>query len=98
MRTKLVLLAGTLLITLALAACGEKHGRPVRRPRTSAQPLSLMLDWFPNADHVGLYQALAEGDFTKAGLDVHVQVPIGPGSAAAAAGGRQGRRRHLLRA
>ena len=26
-----------------------------------------MLDWFPNADHVGIYQALAEGDFTQAG-------------------------------
>ena len=37
-----------------------------------------MLDWFPNADHVGLYQALADGDFTQAGLDVHVQVPSDP--------------------
>jgi len=32
-----------------------------------------MLDWFPNADHVGLYEALANGDFTKAGLDVHLR-------------------------
>ena len=39
-----------------------------------------MLDWFPNADHVGLYEALAEGDFTRAGLDVHVQVPTDPAS------------------
>ena len=37
-----------------------------------------MLDWFPNADHVGIYQALADGDFAKAGLDVHVQVPSDP--------------------
>jgi putative hydroxymethylpyrimidine transport system substrate-binding protein len=37
-----------------------------------------MLDWFPNADHVGIYQALAEGDFSKAGLNVHVQVPSDP--------------------
>ncbi|MEA2225627.1 MAG: putative hydroxymethylpyrimidine transport system substrate-binding protein, partial [Solirubrobacteraceae bacterium] len=40
----------------------------------------LMLDYFPNADHVGLYQALATGDFTKAGLDVHVQTPSDPSS------------------
>jgi putative hydroxymethylpyrimidine transport system substrate-binding protein len=39
-----------------------------------------MLDWFPNADHVGIYQALAEGDFAKAGLNVHVQVPSNPAS------------------
>ena len=44
----------------------------------STQQLTLMLDWFPNADHVGIYQALAEGDFTKAGLDVHVEVPSDP--------------------
>ena len=37
-----------------------------------------MLDWFPNADHVGIYQALANGDFENAGLDVHVQVPSDP--------------------
>jgi putative hydroxymethylpyrimidine transport system substrate-binding protein len=37
-----------------------------------------MLDWFPNADHVGIYQALADHDFIKAGLDVHVQVPSDP--------------------
>ena len=37
-----------------------------------------MLDWFPNADHAGIYQALAEGDFAKAGLDVHVQIPSDP--------------------
>ena len=45
---------------------------------SSAQQLTLMLDWFPNADHAGIYQALAEGDFAKAGLDVHVQVPSDP--------------------
>ena len=44
----------------------------------SAQQLTLMLDWFPNADHVGIYQALAEGDFAKADLDVHIQVPSDP--------------------
>jgi putative hydroxymethylpyrimidine transport system substrate-binding protein len=45
---------------------------------STTQQLTLMLDWFPNADHVGIYQALANGDFTKAGLDVHVQVPSDP--------------------
>jgi putative hydroxymethylpyrimidine transport system substrate-binding protein len=38
----------------------------------------MMLDWLPNADHVGIYQALAGGDFSAAGLDVHVQVPSDP--------------------
>jgi putative hydroxymethylpyrimidine transport system substrate-binding protein len=37
-----------------------------------------MLDWFPNADHVGIYRALAQGEFKHAGLNVHVAVPSDP--------------------
>jgi putative hydroxymethylpyrimidine transport system substrate-binding protein len=65
------------LLALGLSACGEKQD-VVSAPRAAAQPMTLMLDWVPNADHVGLYQALAEGDFTKAGIDLHVQVPTDP--------------------
>src|ERR1035437_1330269 len=67
------------LLCLPLAACGEK-AETITPSARSAQSLTLMLDWFPNADHVGIYQALAEGDFAKAGLDVHVQVPSNPAS------------------
>jgi putative hydroxymethylpyrimidine transport system substrate-binding protein len=65
------------VFAVALAGCGEKQ-ESVTGATKSAQQLTLMLDWFPNADHVGIYQALADGDFTKADLDVHVQVPADP--------------------
>jgi len=65
------------IVALALAGCGEKQETVTGSP-SSTQQLTLMLDWFPNADHAGIYQALAEGDFAKAGLDVHVQVPSDP--------------------
>lgn len=68
-----------LLLTLGLAACGEKQ-ETITGTNSSAQSVNLMLDWFPNADHVGIYQALAEGDFAKAGLNVHIQVPANPAS------------------
>ena len=56
----------------------REEGRAVR-PAGSRQSLTLMLDWVPNADHVGIYQALTEGDFTQAGLNVHVRSrPIPP--------------------
>jgi putative hydroxymethylpyrimidine transport system substrate-binding protein len=67
------------LIALALAGCGEKK-EALTSSSHHLQSLTVILDWFPNADHVGLYQALAEGDFTRAGLDVHVQVPSDPAS------------------
>jgi putative hydroxymethylpyrimidine transport system substrate-binding protein len=76
---RLSLFAAALLATLALAACGEKK-ESVSPTNGSAQSVSLMLDWFPNADHVGIYQALADGAFSAAGLNVHVQIPSNPAS------------------
>jgi putative hydroxymethylpyrimidine transport system substrate-binding protein len=76
---KRLAIAALALLSLGLAACGEKKATLTGTPG-SAQSLTLMLDWFPNADHVGLYQALADGDFGKAGLNVHVQVPSDPAS------------------
>jgi putative hydroxymethylpyrimidine transport system substrate-binding protein len=37
-----------------------------------------VLDFFPNADHVGVYAAIANGDFRKAGLDVRPRTPSDP--------------------
>jgi len=69
--------AAILLLSLTLTACGEKK-EVLSSPPANAQSFSLMLDWVPNADHVGIYKALADGDFGQAGLDVHVQVPSDP--------------------
>jgi putative hydroxymethylpyrimidine transport system substrate-binding protein len=66
-----------LLVGLILAGCGEKT-EAVTGAAGSGQPFTLMLDWVPNADHAGIYQALADGDFSKAGLDLHVQIPSDP--------------------
>ena len=46
-------------------------------PGAGAAPqlLVVMLDWFPNPDHVPLYAAQAEGFFTKEGVRVTLQVP-----------------------
>ena len=57
---------------LAISACGSKQD-VVSAPSTT--PFSVMLDWFPNADHAPLYAAIADGDFAKAGLDVKPVVP-----------------------
>ncbi|MHB1571387.1 MAG: ABC transporter substrate-binding protein, partial [Solirubrobacteraceae bacterium] len=66
--------AGAVVAALALAACGAKHDVQTSG-RGTPQSLSLMLDWFPNADHVGLYTALADGYFKQAGLNVQAQIP-----------------------
>lgn len=57
---------------LALAACGAKQDVTTA---PGVKPFSVMLDWFPNADHAPLYAAIAQGDFRAVGLDVKPVVP-----------------------
>jgi putative hydroxymethylpyrimidine transport system substrate-binding protein len=68
-----------LLVLLCVAAaatgCGEKED--VLEPAGSKQ-LELMLDYFPNADHAGIYAAQAGGHFEQAGLDVAIRQPPDP--------------------
>jgi putative hydroxymethylpyrimidine transport system substrate-binding protein len=72
-RTLAVLLA--LAAAAALTACGERQESTGPPARSS---LSLMLDFFPNADHAGLYAAEGTGAFRKAGLDVRIETPSDP--------------------
>jgi putative hydroxymethylpyrimidine transport system substrate-binding protein len=42
------------------------------------QKVTLTLDWTPNPDHVGIYDAQATGLFSRAGLDVAIHSPSDP--------------------
>jgi putative hydroxymethylpyrimidine transport system substrate-binding protein len=46
--------------------------------RALPSKISLMLDWFPNADHVPLYVARDKGFFANEGLEVEFLVPADP--------------------
>jgi putative hydroxymethylpyrimidine transport system substrate-binding protein len=37
-----------------------------------------VLDYFPNADHAGIYAAQATGEYRKAGLEVDIKAPPDP--------------------
>ncbi len=72
------LLAGAATLVacaLALGACGSKQDA---LSASGAKRFTVMLDFFPNADHAALYTAIAYGDFRGAGLDVQPQAPADP--------------------
>jgi putative hydroxymethylpyrimidine transport system substrate-binding protein len=71
------LLAALLIATcaIALSACGSK--RDVLST-AKTKPFTVMLDFFPNADHAALYTAIDQGDFRAVGLDVRPQTPADP--------------------
>ena len=75
---RLTCLALAVIAAVALAACGEKNEPASTAPAT--EQVRLMLDFFPNADHAGIYAALGTGEFRKAGLDVAIQAPTDPSS------------------
>jgi putative hydroxymethylpyrimidine transport system substrate-binding protein len=75
MKRLAVLLALGLLATAT--GCGEKD-EPDANTSTKPEHMRLVLDYFPNADHAGLYAAQAAGEFQRAGLDVEITAPPDP--------------------
>jgi putative hydroxymethylpyrimidine transport system substrate-binding protein len=66
-----------ILSACLLAACGEKE-EPATAGAGDRQELRVMLDYFPNADHAGIYAADASGAYADAGLDVEITPPPDP--------------------
>src|SRR3954447_4760261 len=66
MRRGFVALVAALVVLVSCAFAGE------------AQKLTLTLDWTPNPDHVGIYDAQSSGLFARAGLDVAIRSPSDP--------------------
>ena len=71
-RLRIALLCAAALVA---AGCGEKED--VLEPSGSKR-VELMLDYFPNADHAGIYAAQAGGHFEQAGLEVEIRQPSDP--------------------
>jgi putative hydroxymethylpyrimidine transport system substrate-binding protein len=72
-------LAGALLATAALSACGVKQEAVVSSPST--KPFTVALDRPPNATHAALYAAIADGAFRAGGLSVQPRTPVSAGEA-----------------
>jgi putative hydroxymethylpyrimidine transport system substrate-binding protein len=62
-------------VALVAFGCGEKED--ALEPSGSKR-VELMLDYFPNADHAGIYAAQAGGHFEQAGLGVEIRQPPDP--------------------
>ena len=75
------------ILAACLGACGSKSENTMGE----AEKLTLDLDFYPNPDHAGIYMAEEEGFFTEAGLDVTIELALGPRGAAE--GGRRRPRR-----
>jgi putative hydroxymethylpyrimidine transport system substrate-binding protein len=62
----------------ASLATAARLSVPNRAGAQDRQKLSIALDWYPNANHAGLYLAQERGYFTDAGLEVELYTPSDP--------------------
>jgi putative hydroxymethylpyrimidine transport system substrate-binding protein len=76
MRRHLAEIVATVAAALVLAGCGA-HAKRTCCDATgiATQPASLVLDFTPNAVHVGIYDAIAHHFDTRSGIRLDVEVP-----------------------
>ena len=67
---KIIFLYVVCLISMAVVGCSDSD--------TESQELILTLDWFQNANHAGIYEAVDKGFFAEEGLNVVVEPPAAP--------------------
>lgn len=68
-------LLALLILSALLVSCG---GGPQAEGENALAPVTLTLDWYPNADHAGVYLAEERGFFEEEGLQVEIQQPSDP--------------------
>lgn len=76
-RRALALIAAAVACLAVVAGCGGDGGGG----EPGQQSARLILDWFPNTDHAGIYGAIDEGFFDDEGVTVKPEVPSDPSAA-----------------
>jgi putative hydroxymethylpyrimidine transport system substrate-binding protein len=76
-RRRGALIVGAAAVMSAVAACGPSSASPSSSSSggQATTNTTVLLDWFPNPDHIALYLAQKDGDFTKQHLNVTFQSP-----------------------
>ena len=67
-----------IVLTIALAALATVLMSMACTSEEEAVPVKLALDWYPNANHIGLFIAQQKGYFEDEGLDVTMYTPSDP--------------------
>jgi len=79
-----------LVLILSMLAIGLTGCAPQSNPKNSVplQKITVLLDWFPNTNHSGLYAAQDQGYYAEEGLDVNIIQPSEGGNPQLIAAGK----------
>ena len=69
-------IATVLVVAVIIGGCGEDTSQSSTEP--TQVKIKLALDWYPNANHIGLYIAQEKGYLSEEGLEVEMYTPSDP--------------------
>lgn len=79
MKNRIMTFLLAIVLTGTLSACGskkvEEEGSSKQTEKTGLEEFTVVLDWYPNAVHGFIYEAIEKGYYEAEGLDVQVQFP-----------------------
>ncbi len=64
----------TIFMLVLLGACSQQDVNEAKNEET-LKDVTIMLDWFPNTNHTGIYVAIENGYYKEQGLNVKIQEP-----------------------
>ncbi|MEN6461545.1 MAG: ABC transporter substrate-binding protein [Syntrophomonas sp.] len=76
------------LLAVSLVGCQSTEKAKNTKKTAPKQKVTIMLDWFPNTNHTGLYVAKDKGYFAEEGLDVEIVQPAEGGNPQLVASGK----------
>lgn len=71
---KLYWLILIMLVVILIAGCSKASGSD-KNSNEDLEEISIMLDWYPNAVHSGIFYAKEKGYFEEEGLNVSIEMP-----------------------
>jgi ABC-type nitrate/sulfonate/bicarbonate transport system substrate-binding protein len=83
----IAILACAIALAFVAAACGGSGGRAAASS-DGARPVTLVLNWTPNAHHLGVYAARQLGWYRDAGIDLKIVEPTEAGAEQAVGQGK----------
>ncbi len=78
MKKKIFALFLTAAMALGMTACGSNETKQQENDAAQLEDFTLVLDWYPNAIHGFLYDAIEKGYFAEEGLNLVIQFPSNP--------------------
>lgn len=80
---KTIILGIILTLIISMVGCSN-----INNDDSNLQKVTIVLDWFPNTNHTGLYVAKEKGYYEEVGLDVEIVQPSEGGTAQLIAAGQ----------